>query len=243
MYDFESGFKAAASNFHFNDGKTVIEEWKLLNQAIGYFNMVGFQFIIPPFVVKTELARENELLYELDKEVHRTSLIPSSIGSMIAYDNHRNKPMGGYNGVHPFRRYCVLVPAIKHSSNEMELDQSFKIELVTFCKPENKNEEFSYTYNRILNFYDMIQAEDGEINVQPAIPDAVFMVHHEEEPESCSIKMQIGDREQDQFEVASINTFQNDVDNVAYVHAVAISTSPIILARFGRNSDEPIYSK
>lgn len=62
MFDFERGAKTTGAKWYFNTGRTAIAEWRLLNDAIAYYMMQGYEFIIPPFAVNRKTATQAGIL-------------------------------------------------------------------------------------------------------------------------------------------------------------------------------------
>ena len=141
MYDFERGAKTTGAKFYFNTEKTAIAEWRLINDALAYYTMRGYELVIPPFLVNRKTATMAGILPRFDgdyydvtqpreqpKFLDRLKAVFNPYKEQAARDNDllliptAETPMVGMHQDEIFdedqlpRRYCAITPCFRREA-------------------------------------------------------------------------------------------------------------------------------
>ncbi len=150
LIDTKRAAKAAGSRFYYLKGKAPLIEFALINFVFNRLNKKGFIPIIPPVMLKSEMAKgmgyleqadENEAYFLPKDEFYLVGTSEQSIGVMHADEVFEEKDLP--------KRYvgfstCFRREAGAHGKDTkgiFRVHQFDKIEMFVFCKPEDSKKE------------------------------------------------------------------------------------------------------
>lgn len=146
MIDFERGAKTTGSKFYFTTGEDAAREWNLLNFMLGFHQGKGYEFIIPPYLIKKETAQWAGILPRFDGDYYETTegliLIPTAETPMVGY--HANEI---FKEADLPKKYVAFSPCFRKEAGTYgekdkglkRVHQFHKVELFIICKPEDSD--------------------------------------------------------------------------------------------------------
>ena len=161
MYDFDRGAKVTGSKFYFTTGKEAWNEWELMTRMIKYHTDNGFTFVIPPYLIKREIAEQAGILPRFEGDFYQTTddlvLIPTAETPLVGM--HSDEIFDEFNL--PIR-YVAFSPCFRreagsHGTRDKGLrrvHQFHKIELFVICTPEKSEEEHTFMLDHITGMMD-----------------------------------------------------------------------------------------
>jgi len=142
--------KVAGSRFYYLKGKGALLEFALINLAMETLTKKGFTPVIPPVMIKKEMAwamgylqqTDDEEAYHLEKDdLYLTATSEQSLGAMHAGETFDEKQLPKlYVGFST----CFRREAGSHGKDVrgiLRVHQFDKIEMFIFCKPEDSAKE------------------------------------------------------------------------------------------------------
>ncbi|MEK7104240.1 MAG: serine--tRNA ligase [Patescibacteria group bacterium] len=150
ILDTERAAKVAGSRFYYLKGQGVLLEFALINFAFEKLVKKGFIPVIPPVMIKPEMAwamgyleqTDNEEAYHLEKDnLYLTATSEQTLGAMHAGETFEEKDLPlRYVGFSTcFRREAGSFG--KDTKGMLRVHQFDKIEMFVFCKPEDAKKE------------------------------------------------------------------------------------------------------
>lgn len=150
LIDVERAGKVAGTRFGYIKGKLALLEFALINLAMDTVTKEGFIPIIPPVLLKEEMARgtgyfeagdRNEAYYLPDDKMYLVGTSEQSLVSMHAGEilNKRDMPMRYAGFSTCFRREAGSYG--KDTKGILRVHQFDKIEMVIYSKPEDSKKE------------------------------------------------------------------------------------------------------
>ncbi|MDO8524013.1 MAG: serine--tRNA ligase [bacterium] len=150
ILDTERAAKVAGSRFYYLKGQGVLLEFALINFAFEKLVKKGFIPIIPPVMIKPEMAwamgyleqTNDEEAYHLEKDnLYLTATSEQTLGAMHAGETFEEKDLPlRYVGFSTcFRREAGSFG--KDTKGMLRVHQFDKIEMFVFCKPEDARKE------------------------------------------------------------------------------------------------------
>ena len=150
LIDTERAAKVAGSRFYYFKREAALMEFALINLAMDTLVKKGFIPVIPPVMIKKEMAwamgylqqTDDEEAYHLEKDdLYLTATAEQSLGAMHAGEilDEKNLPLRYVGFSTCFRR-----EAGSHGKDVrgiLRVHQFDKIEMFVFCKPEDSEKE------------------------------------------------------------------------------------------------------
>lgn len=145
MYDFERGAKVSGSKFYFITGDDAWREWMFITQMIDYHRFAGYQFVIPPYLIRRKTAEIAGILPRFEGDFYETKeegliLIPTAETPLVGL--HQNEIIPEENL--PLK-YVAFSPCFRREAGApgtrdkglRRVHQFHKVELFIICKPED----------------------------------------------------------------------------------------------------------
>jgi seryl-tRNA synthetase len=143
MYDFERGAKVSGSKFYFTTGYDAWREWHLLTQMIEYHRQNGYEFVIPPYLIRRSTAEVAGILPRFEGDFYETKegliLIPTAETPLVGMHRDEIIPEADL----PLR-YVAFSPCFRRESGSAgtrdkglrRVHQFHKVELFVICRPD-----------------------------------------------------------------------------------------------------------
>lgn len=147
MFDFDRGAKTTGSKFLFSTGEDALRELDLIHLMVKYHTKYGYTFVIPPYLVKREIAEDAGILPRFEGQYYETTdgliLIPTAETPLVGM--HKDEILDVKDL--PIR-YCAFSPCFRreagtHGARDKGLKrvhQFHKVELFTICRSEESGE-------------------------------------------------------------------------------------------------------
>ncbi|TSC90812.1 MAG: seryl-tRNA synthetase [Candidatus Berkelbacteria bacterium Licking1014_96] len=152
LIDTEASAISSGSRFAYLKNQAVMLEFALINFVFDLLTKEGFTPIIPPVLLKNEVAREtgyyeagnDDSFYLRDVPL---VLVGTSEHSVLAY--HKNKVLAGSELP---KRYAAFSTCFRREAGSygkdvkgiLRVHQFDKVEMVSFCQPEKSEKELEY---------------------------------------------------------------------------------------------------
>lgn len=216
MIDFERGAKTTGSKFYFTRGEDALKEWKLINTMIDYHIKNGYEFIIPPYLVRKQVGEWAGILPRFEGDFYETTdnlmLIPTAETPMVGY--HANEI---FQEKDLPKKYVAFSPCFRreagtHGARDKGLKrvhQFHKVELFIICKPEDSEK---YHKEMIMQVQQML----GEIGVEHRL---VELTKEDRSPVSNStfdIEVKYGEEWLEVSSISNMGDNQSKPANIRY---------------------------
>lgn len=152
LFDFKRAAKISGSHWPAYCGNGAKLEWALINYMLDFHLENGFEFWLPPLLVKPEIARgsgnlpkfQNQLFKIHDEDYH-LYLIPTSEAALMGLHNDEI-----LNGEELPKRYVSYTPCFRREAGALgaqergliRMHQFNKVEMFAFTKPEESQQMF-----------------------------------------------------------------------------------------------------
>jgi seryl-tRNA synthetase len=168
--DFARGAKVTGSKFYFTVGDHAEQEFSLLVNMLNYHVHTGYTFVVPPYLVKREVAEMAGILPRFEGDFYETTdglvLIPTAETALVGMHSWEIIPEEAL----PLR-YVAFSPCFRREagaggardSGLRRVHQFHKIELFVVCKPEDSE---SWHKEMIEHVSAMLQAMLGDDRVR-----------------------------------------------------------------------------
>lgn len=182
MIDFERGAKVSGSKFYFLTGMDALVEWNMMTNMIQYHIKNDWEFVIPPFMVKKEIAEMAGILPRFEGQFYD---IPED--NLIAIPTAET-PLVGMHSNEIFReadlplKYVAYSPCFRREAGAAgmktkglkRVHQFNKIELFEICTPENSENEHQnmveYVKKMIHDLYPSLEYRVIELDKEDRSP-------------------------------------------------------------------------
>lgn len=143
MYDFERGARASGSKFYYITGPDAWNEWCLITQMIEYHKARGYEFVIPPYLIRRQTAEVAGILPRFEGDFYETKegliLIPTAETPLVGL--HQNEII--QEADLPLK-YVAFSPCFRRESGSggardkglRRVHQFHKVELFVICHPD-----------------------------------------------------------------------------------------------------------
>jgi len=146
IIDTERAAKVAGARFYYLKGQGALLEFALINFALDKIIKKGFTFVIPPVMIKSEMAKatgyfeqtdDREAYYLKEDDLFLVGTSEQSLITMHAQETFEQKDLPKmYLGFSPcFRREAGSYG--KDTKGILRVHQFDKLEMVVLCKPED----------------------------------------------------------------------------------------------------------
>jgi seryl-tRNA synthetase len=174
MIDFERGAKVAGSKFYFLTGEDAMRELSLIYNMIWHHVQNGYEFVIPPYMVREEVGVMAGILPRFDGEYYKTDdkriLIPTA-----------ETPLVGMHSNEIFKeedlpiRYVAFSPCFRKEGGAggqrdkglKRVHQFHKIELFVICRPEDSEAEHLKMVADVCNLLTQFQLTFRQVELTP----------------------------------------------------------------------------
>ncbi len=175
MIDFERGTKVAGSKFYFLTGESAVLEWNLINRMLDYHRNNGYEFVIPPYLIRQEVGKLAGILPRFEGDFYKTEeglmLIPTAETPMVgmhADEIFQEKDLP--------KRYVAFSPCFRkeagsHGARDKgykRVHQFHKVELFVIATPD---QSASIQEEMIIQVTDMLTLFDVEWRTVELIPE------------------------------------------------------------------------
>lgn len=156
MIDFKRGAKTTGSKFYFNIGETALLEMELIQQMIGFHTANGYEFVIPPYLVKEEIGEFAGQLPRFADDYYKTTeglmLIPTAETALVGLHSNEifkeNELPKKYVAFSPcFRKEAGTYG--KRDKGLKRVHQFHKVELFRIEKPEDSWKVFEEMISQV----------------------------------------------------------------------------------------------
>lgn len=178
MPDFERGAKVTGSKFYFltEDGNdpvaTSVEEWGMINYMIDFHRKLGWQFVIPPFLINKKTAQQAGILPRFDGDFYETTdgflLIPTA-----------ETPLVGMHSDEIFKeedlpiKYVAYSPCFRREAGSHGKDtkgykrvhQFNKVELFAICTPEQSEAIHQEMIKQVCDMLTLIGVKHRQVEL------------------------------------------------------------------------------
>lgn len=164
MIDFERGAKTTGSKFYFTTGEDAQFEWELINEMIQFHVKNGYEFVIPPYLIKEQAGEWAGILPRFEGDYYKTTdglmLIPTAETPLVGL--HANEIL---NEKDLPKKYVAFSPCFrkeagtygKRDKGLRRVHQFHKVELFIICKPEDSDTMFYQMLTQIGNLLSQLK--------------------------------------------------------------------------------------
>jgi len=214
MTDFERGAKTTGSKFYFQTGQDAIREWELINQMITYHRNNGWEFVIPPYLIRREVGEWAGILPRFEGDFYETTdgliLIPTAetpLVGMHANEIFQEKDL-------PIK-YVAFSPCFRKEAGTYgakdkglrRVHQFHKIELFAICVPEQSEQIHAEMIEQICRMLDEMKVTHRTVELTPEDRSPVSN-------KTIDIEILAGD---EWLEVSSISNMGNNQSKLAQI--------------------------
>lgn len=214
MTDFERGAKTTGSKFYFQTGEDAIMEWNLINRMIGFHRNKGWEFVIPPYLVNTNVGKWAGILPRFEGDFYQTTdglmLIPTA-----------ETPMVGFHADEIFqekdlpKKYVAFSPCFRKEAGSYgakdkglrRVHQFHKIELFALCIPEESEKIHEEMINQICELLDTLDLKYRKVELTKEDRSPVSN-------KTIDIELSVGE---EWLEVSSISNMGDNQSKVAQI--------------------------
>jgi seryl-tRNA synthetase len=153
LIDVERAAKVAGTRFGYLKNEVVLLEFTLIKLAFDVLTKEGFVPVLPPIMLKAEMARGMGYLEQNDKEeayylpqddLYLVGTAEQSIGTMHAGETFKEKELP--------KRYVAFSTCFRREAGSygkdtkgiLRVHQFDKVEMFSFCQPENSRKEHKF---------------------------------------------------------------------------------------------------
>lgn len=152
LFDFKRAAKISGSHWPAYCGNGARLEWALINYMLDFHLENGFEFWLPPLLVKPEIARGSgnlpkfkDQLFQIHDEDYHLYLIPTSEPALMGL--HYDEVL---NGDELPKKYVAYTPCFRREAGALgaqergliRMHQFNKVEMFAFTKPEESENMF-----------------------------------------------------------------------------------------------------
>lgn len=220
MQDFHRGSKVTGSKFYFLTGEDALLEWKLINKMINYHINNGYEFVIPPYLVREEVGKWAGILPRFEGDYYKTTdnrlLIPTAeipLVGMHANEIFQEKDLP--------KKYVAFSPCFRKEAGTYgqrdkglrRVHQFHKVELFIICKPEDSGSFLSIMVVEVrgllveLGFKPEITVRARTLSKEERSPVAI---------ETNDIEIKYGDEWLEVSSISNTGDNQSKLANIRY---------------------------
>lgn len=172
MIDFERGAKTTGSKFYFISGNEARAEWEFINRMIDFHTARGYQFIIPPYLIREQVGEWAGILPRFAGDFYQTTdglmLIPTA-----------ETPLVGLHADEIFKedelpiKYVAFSPCFRKEAGTYgkrdrglrRVHQFHKVELFVICRPDQSEQIHQEMVTQVCDLLDGFNVEYRQVEL------------------------------------------------------------------------------